>query len=118
MKCEIQALQDKETWEVVKRPKDAQVIDCRWVYKCKWSCDESEIRLKSRLVARGFSQEYGVNYFETYAPVVKSSAVRLLMAVAVECGLIVEQIDIKNAYVNSKLDEVIYVYGTARRIRM
>lgn len=109
MSCELSALSDRGTWDIVERPSDVKVVDCRWVYKTKWSHDRSEIKLKSRLVARGFTQEYGVNYFETYAPVVKSSSVRLLLAVAVECGLIVEQIDIRNAYVNSDLDELIYM---------
>lgn len=109
MSCELSALNERGTWEVVERPSDIKVVDCRWVYKTKWSHDKSEVKCKSRLVARGFTQEYGVNYFETYAPVVKSSSVRLLLAIAVECGLKVEQIDIKNAYVNSDLDEVIYM---------
>lgn len=109
MKKEVKALKEKGTWEVVKRSKEMKVIGCRWVYKLKWSHDRSEVKFKSRLVAQGFAQEYGVNYFSTYAPVVKSSAVRVLMAIAVKKGMRVEQIDIKNAYVNSDLEEEVYI---------
>lgn len=104
MCAEISALEEKDTWELVRRPKDVKVIGTRWVYKVKRAPDNSEVKLKSRLVARGFSQEYGVNYFDTYAPVVKNSSVRLLMAVAVHNNWRVEQIDIRNAYVNSAID--------------
>lgn len=107
MESEMSALTERDTWEVVRRPKFTKVIGCRWVYKIKRS--QSEIKLKSRLVAQGFNQVFGVNYFDTYAPVVKSSSIRVLMAIAVKNNLIVHQIDIKNAYVNSDLDEVIYM---------
>lgn len=93
----------------VDKPSGIRPVDCRWVYKLKWSSDKSEVKFKSRLVARGFSQEYGINYFETYAPVVKNASVRLLMAIAVKCELKVQQIDVKNAYVNSELDEGVYM---------
>lgn len=109
MCAEISALEEKDTWELVRRPKDVKVIGTRWVYKVKRAPDNSEVKLKSRLVARGFSQEYGVNYFDTYAPVVKNSSVRLLMAVAVQNNWRVEQIDIRNAYVNSAIDAEVYV---------
>lgn len=109
MQAELNALIKRGTWEEVDLPPNTATVDSRWVFKMKWSPDRSEVKMKSRLVARGFSQEYGVNYFETYAPVVKSSCVRLLMSVAVECGMIVEQIDVKNAYVNCDLEDVVYM---------
>lgn len=109
MNKEVTALKLKNTWDIVKRPENVNVVDCRWVYKIKYSPDRSEAKLKSRVVAKGFTQEYGVDFFETYAPVVKNSSVRLLMAVAVIKQMIVEQIDIKNAYVNSELEEVVYM---------
>lgn len=102
-------MREKGTWEIVERPSKIKVVGSKWVYKLKWSPNKSEVKFKSRLVAQGFSQEYGVNYYETYSPVVKNSAVRMLLAVAVKCKLKVEQIDIKNAYVNSDLKEDVYV---------
>lgn len=109
MKHEMMALEKKGTWTPVQRPCSIKVVDTRWVYKIKWSNDKREVKFKSRLVARGFSQEYGVNYFDTYAPVVKSSSVRMLMAIAARCNLKVQQIDIRNAYVNSDLEEEVFI---------
>lgn len=108
MSEEIKALESNGTWQLVKCPVDHPVVDCRWVYKVKVNHDGSE-KLKARLVARGFSQRYGENYWETYAPVVKSSTVRLLMALAVECDLKIGQIDVRNAYVKSELNEEVYM---------
>lgn len=109
MQKELQELIKRETWEIVARPENVNTVDSRWVYKIKWSPDRSVIKLKSRLVARGFNQEYGVNYFDTYAPVVKNSSVRLLMSISAEIGMCVEQIDIRNAYVNSDLEDEVYM---------
>lgn len=108
MQREISALEDKNTWEIVERPKGVIVVGSKWVYKIKRSQD-GEVKFKSRLVAQGFSQQFGVNYNETYSPVVKNSAVRMLFAVAVKNKLKIEQIDIKNAYVNSELKEDVYI---------
>lgn len=102
----MKELKEEGTWEVVKRRKEMKVIV---IYKLKRSHDRSEVKFKSRLLAQGFAQEYGVNYFSSYAPVVKSSAVRVLIAIAVKKGMRVEQIDIKNAYVNSDLEKEVYI---------
>lgn len=109
MDKEISALREKNTWVIVKRPKSEPVITCRWVYKLKKSPENSDVKYKSRLVARGFSQEYGVNYWDTYAPVVKNSTIRLLFAIAAQNKWRVEQVDCRNAYVNSELSETIYM---------
>lgn len=76
MSDEIVALENNQTWKLVKPPHNSEVIDCRWVYKVK-NCADGKVKYKARLTARGFSHKYGVNYWETYAPVVKSSTVRL-----------------------------------------
>lgn len=108
MENEILALEKNNTWEVINKPPNSEVIDCRWVYKIKSKSDGSE-KYKARLVARGFTQIYGENYWETYAPVVKCSTIRLLLASAVEKGMIVEQVDVRNAYIKSELNEIIYM---------
>lgn len=108
MESEIKALEDNGTWELVEAPEESSVIDCRWVYKIKKNIDGS-VKYKARLVARGFSQIYGENYWETYAPVVKSSSIRMLLACAVEYDFLVGQIDVRNAYVKSELKEIVYM---------
>lgn len=108
MESEIKALNENGTWELVEAPSDSDIIDCRWVYKLKKDAD-GKVKHKARLVARGFTQIYGENYWATYAPVVKSSTIRLLLACAVEYRLVVEQVDVRNAYVKSELKECIYM---------
>ena len=109
MEQEVNALKKNNTWTLVERPTDHPVIGCKWVYKIKRDDSGKIKRFKSRLVARGFNQKFGVNYFETYAPVVRSSTVRLLMALAVEKEYIVQQVDVRNACINSDLSEPIYM---------
>lgn len=108
MRKEISALEENETWDLIRPPSDSDIVDCRWVYKIKTSAT-GEIKYKARLVARGFSQIYGENYWETYAPVVKSSTIRLLIASAVESGMKIGQLDVRNAYVKSELKECVYM---------
>lgn len=109
METEINTLNEMDTFEFVDKPSDQPVIGCRWVYKVKSNPDGSVQKYKARLVAQGFAQQQGVNYFETYSPVVKCSTIRLLMAITVKCNFKMEQIDIKNAYINSELNEEIYM---------
>lgn len=109
MSEEIAALERNNTWTLVNKPKTEPVISCKWVYKIKRDHSGNILKYKSRLVARGFTQKYGVNYFDTYAPVVRNSTVRMLMALAVENDYYIDQIDVKNAYINSDLHETIYM---------
>lgn len=69
MEEEILALKISQTWDLVPKPKEVKPISCKWVYKVKTRPDGSIERYKARLVARGFSQEYGLDYDETFSPV-------------------------------------------------
>ena len=62
---------ENKTWDLVPLPKDRQVIGSRWVYKVKQRADGTTERYKARFVAKGYSQEYGVDYIETFSPVIK-----------------------------------------------
>ena len=67
MEEEIKALNDNQTWDLVPRPNEVKPISCKWVYKITTRPDGSVERYKARLVARGFSQQYGLDYEETFS---------------------------------------------------
>lgn len=106
---EIQALKQNETWELVPKPEGVKPISCKWVYKKKTRSDGTIERYKARLVARGFSQKYGIDYEETFSPVAKITTIRVLLALATNKSWRLWQMDVKNAFLHGELDRVIYM---------
>lgn len=106
---EYDSLMENRTWTLVDIPDDKRPLDCRWVYKIKKNTDTDTITYKARLVVRGFSQQRGVDYQETYSPVVKYSSIRFLMAVAAKNNLRIRQMDAVTAFLNGELKENIYM---------
>ncbi|KAE8671632.1 hypothetical protein F3Y22_tig00111941pilonHSYRG00018 [Hibiscus syriacus] len=107
MKEEIDALQQNQTWDIVPKIKDVKPISCKWVYKIKRRPDGSIEKYKTRLVARGFSQQYGLDYDETFSPVAKLTTVRVLLAANKDWNL--WQMYVKNAFLHGELDREIYM---------
>ncbi|MFN7611034.1 MAG: reverse transcriptase domain-containing protein, partial [bacterium] len=106
---EYKSLIDNETWELVPRPAGRNIVSCKWVFKTKLGSDGQIDRYKARLVARGFTQVEGIDYQETYSPVVKMTSIRILLSLVAIFDLELHQMDVKTAFLNGKLDEEIYM---------
>ena len=109
MSEELQALEKAQTWELVTLPPGKTAVGCKWVYKIKTKSDGSIDRYKVRLVAKGFNQEYGIDYEETFAPVARLTSVRSLLAVAAIRKWELFQMDVKNAFLNGDLTEEVFM---------
>ena len=82
MKEELDALSKNHTWDLVTLPPGKSVVGCKWIYKIKTHSDGSIEHYKTHLVAKGFTQEYGIDYEETFAPVARISSIHALLAIA------------------------------------
>nr|KYP35708.1 Copia protein [Cajanus cajan] len=109
MHKEIQALNLNHTWTLVPYQAQESIIDSKWVFKTKYKADGTIERRKARLVAKGFQQTAGLDYEETFSPVVKSSTIRIILAIAVHLNWEVKQLDINNAFLNGYLKQTVYM---------
>ena len=99
------------TWEVIDKPDGVNVVGSKWVFRAKKDVTGNVIRYKARLVAQGFSQVPGVDYFDTFAPVARLASVHMVLAYVATEDYETGQIDIKAAYLNGELteDKVIFM---------
>ncbi|KAJ9544564.1 hypothetical protein OSB04_024271 [Centaurea solstitialis] len=96
-------------WLLVPRPRKRTIIGSNWIFRNKLDEIGTIIRNKARLVAQGYRQEEGIDYDETFAPVARLEAIRLFLAFAAHMNFKVYQMDIKNVFLNGKLNEEVYV---------
>ena len=109
MKEELDALHKTRTWDLVDLPSRKSAIDCKWVYKIKTRSNDTVDSYKARLVAMGFTQECGIDYKETFAPVAQLSSVITLIAIFVARKWPPFQMDVKNVFLNGELSEEVYM---------
>lgn len=106
---EMASLKDNDVWDVVPRPKGRKVVNGKWVFKIKRDAHGEVERYKARYVAKGFSQIQGLDYDETFAPVVRFDSLRILLAIAASKKWKTRQLDIKTAFLYGVLNEDIYM---------
>jgi hypothetical protein len=106
---EFDALLANATWSLCPRPARHNIIRNKWVFKIKQKQDGTIDRYKARLVAKGFDQESGMDYTETFSPVVKTSTIRVILALAVQFNWCVRQLDVSNAFLHGHLLEEVYM---------
>ena len=106
---EYNSLTDHDTWGLTTPSPARAIVGSRWVFKVKYDESGEIERFKCRLVAQGFSQTQGVDYEETFAPVARFNIIRALLAMAVKCGMIVQQMDVVTAFLKGSLKEEIYM---------
>jgi histone deacetylase 1/2 len=108
MLSEFNALIENKTWVLVSRPSGANVVTDKWIYRHKFHPDGRLARYKARWVLRGFTQREGIDYGETFSPVVKPVTIRTMLSLAVTSNWPIRQLDVKNAFLHGHLDELVY----------
>nr|GEU58403.1 hypothetical protein [Tanacetum cinerariifolium] len=114
--CMIKAIQEEfnefkrlEVWELVPRPDKVMVITLKWIYKVKLDELGGILKNKAQLVARGYRQEEGINFEESFAPVARLEAIRIFLTYAAHMNMVVYQMDVKTVFLNGNLQEKLYV---------
>ncbi|CAI7812883.1 unnamed protein product [Closterium sp. NIES-54] len=109
IESELKSIEENGTWELVELPEGRKAITSKWLFKIKSDADGKIERYKSKLVAKGYQQKEKVDYKELFAPVVKPTTLRTLLAGAAIKGWVVKQIDVTTAFLNGVLEEEIFM---------
>lgn len=105
---ELKSLEENQTWDIVNKPNNCNVIGCKWVFKLKTPPNEQP-KYKARLVAKGYAQAAGIDYTDTFSPVVRYDSVRCVLSIAAIEDMEIVQFDVKTAFLNGDLKETIYM---------
>ena len=109
METEMKSLLSNKVWELVKPPPNRKIIGSKWVFK--WKIDANGIveRYKARLVAQGCTQKFGLDYEETFSPVVRFESIRFLLAMGAQHKLQLHQMDVSTAFLHGELTKEVYM---------
>jgi hypothetical protein len=108
MREEYNALMKQNTWTLVPRLVGVNVVSGKWIYRHRYNIDGSLSRYKARWVVRGFTQQHGVDYGETFSPVIKLATICLILSIASFKAWLINQLDVKNAFLHGNLSEFVY----------
>lgn len=114
MSNELNALLSTGTWSLVLKSNNMNVVGCKWVFRIKQTTDGTIKCYKAKLVAKGFHQEYGINYNETFNPIVKPTTIYTVISFATALNWSVRQLDVNKAFLNGYLDEKVYMVQPPR----
>ncbi|GJV81483.1 retrovirus-related pol polyprotein from transposon TNT 1-94 [Tanacetum coccineum] len=109
MQDDLNQFERLQVWELVPRPEGKNVIALKWLWKNKYDAENIMVRNKSRLVAKGYKQEEGIDFEESFAPAARLEAVRMFIAFAAHMNITIFQMDVKTAFLNGPLKEEVYV---------
>eukprot|EP00253_Pinus_taeda_P020799 PITA_20799 len=109
MNGELEQIEKNNTWELIPRPHDKNVIGTKWIFKNKLNKNGEVIRSKARLVCKGYAQLEGIDFEETFAPVAGLEAIRMFLSLSSFQKFKVYQMDVKSAFLNGDLEEEVYI---------
>jgi len=106
---ELGKIEKNDTWELVPRPHDKNIMGTKWIFKNKLNENGEVIRNKARLVCKGYAQQEGIDFEETFAPIARIEAIRMFLALFSFQKFKLYQMDIKLAFLNGYLEEEVYI---------
>jgi hypothetical protein len=109
MSEEITALIKNGTWDLVSYKPSMNVVGCKWIFKIKRKADGSIEKYKARLVAKGFHQQPGIDFGDTYSPIIKPITIRAVLSIVISAGWFIKQIDVSSAFLHGFLQESVYM---------
>jgi len=105
----MKALQNNNTWELTTLSDEKKTVRWKWVFTVKYKADGTIEKYKVRLVAKGYTQTYGIDYQETFSPVTKLNIIWILLSLAANLDWPLHQFDVKNAFLHGDLEEKVYM---------
>lgn len=112
MRTEYDSLIKNGTWVLTALPPDIKLIWCKWIFKVKENPDQSINKYKAWLLDKGFQQQYGFDFHETFLPVVKLTTIRIILTIFITCKWEIKQVDVNNLFLNGDLQEEAYMQQT------
>ncbi|GJW29010.1 retrovirus-related pol polyprotein from transposon TNT 1-94 [Tanacetum coccineum] len=109
MQDELNQFERLQVWELVPRPQGKNIIALKWLWKNKCDAENIVVRNKTRLVAKGYRQEEGIDFEESFSPVARLEAVQMFIAYAAHKNITIFQMDVKTDFLNGPLKEEVYV---------